>query len=139
IFPTGDLAAFALDGKLLWNKNLGIPKNPHGHASSLVTWQGRVLVQMDQGDAEHNLSKIYALDGASGRVSWQRNRPVGVSWATPTAIEVGGKAQIVTLSVPWVIAYAAQDGTELWRAEGLNNEVTPSVVFAAGLVLAISP
>jgi outer membrane protein assembly factor BamB len=43
------------------------------------------------------------------------------------------------LAVPWVIAYAAQDGVELWRVEGLNGEVTPSPVFSAGMVLAISP
>jgi outer membrane protein assembly factor BamB len=43
------------------------------------------------------------------------------------------------LGVPWVIAYGAKDGMELWRVEGLNNEVTPSPIFAGGLVLAVSP
>jgi len=41
--------------------------------------------------------------------------------------------------VPWVIAYAAADGTELWRVEGLNGEITPSPVFAGGLLFVASP
>jgi outer membrane protein assembly factor BamB len=139
IFANGDLAAFNMDGKQVWAKNVGFPKNPHGHASSLMTVEGRLIVQLDQADAEQGLSKLIAFDGGTGRVAWQRNRPVAVSWATPLLVAAPSGSQIVTLAVPWVISYAARDGAELWRAEGLNNEVTPSPVFAGGLVLATSP
>jgi outer membrane protein assembly factor BamB len=139
IFANGDLAAFTLEGQPVWAKNLGTPKNPHGHASSLVTWDGRLLVQLDQGEAEQNRSRLFAFDGRTGRTMWERTRSVPASWATPIVIEAAGKPQVITLGVPWVIAYAAADGAELWRAEGLNNEVTPSAVFAGGLVLAVSP
>ncbi len=139
IFATGDVAAFTLDGRPVWTKNLGVPKNPHGHASSLATWENRLIVQLDQGEAEQNRSRLYAFDGRTGRVLWERTRSVPASWSTPIVIQAAGKPQIITLGVPWVIAYAAADGAELWRVEGLNNEVTPSPVFAAGLVLAVSP
>jgi outer membrane protein assembly factor BamB len=139
IFANGVLAAFTMEGKQVWAKSLGYPKNPHGHASSLTTWQGRLIAQVDQGDAEKNLSRLYAFDGATGKTVWQSSRPVSTSWATPIVIEAGPKTQIVTLSVPWAIGYAARDGVELWRVDGFANEVTPSVVFAGGVVLAISP
>ena len=139
IFANGDLAALTFEGKQVWSKNFGVPKNPHGHATSLATWQGRVIVQLDQGESEQNLSKLYAIDGPTGRVIWQKNRPVPASWASPIVIDAAGKAQIITLAVPWVIAYAAKDGSELWRAGELNGEITPSPIFAAGLVFAISP
>jgi outer membrane protein assembly factor BamB len=139
IFATGDLAAWTLDGRPVWTKNLGVLKNPHGHASSLATWEDRVIVQLDQGEAEQNRSRLYAFDGRTGRVLWERTRSVPASWSTPIVIQAAGKRQIITLGVPWVIAYAAADGAELWRVEGLNNEVTPSPVFANGLVLAVSP
>ena len=64
---------------------------------------------------------------------------MGSSWATPIVIEAAGQAQVITLAVPWVIAYAATDGTELWRVDCLNGEITPSPVFAAGLVFVASP
>lgn len=70
---------------------------------------------------------------------WQTPRKVGSSWASPIVIEAAGKPQIITLAVPWVIAYSAVDGAELWRVEGLSGEITPSPVFAGGLVLAVSP
>ena len=46
---------------------------------------------------------------------------------------------MITLAVPRVIAYSATDGTELWRVEGLNGEITPSPVFAGGLLFVASP
>lgn len=139
IFANGDLAAFSLDGALVWARNLGVPKNPYGHASSLTTWQGRLFVQWDQGEAEQSLSRLYAMDGVTGREAWQRTRPVSASWATPVVVEAAGKPQLLTVSVPWLIAYAPANGQELWRAGEFEGEVTSSPVGAAGLVFAISP
>lgn len=139
MFANGDLAAFSLEGKQMWATNLALNKNPHGHATSLVTWQDRLLVQVDQGEPEQNASRLYAFDAATGRIAWQRTRPVPTSWATPIVFEHGGRTQVVALGVPWIMAYSAQDGTELWRAEGLANEITPSAAYADGLVYAVSP
>jgi outer membrane protein assembly factor BamB len=139
IFATGELAAFNLDGTPAWSKKLGPLKNTYGHATSLVTWQDRVLVQLDQGEAEEAKSKLYAFNGRTGEIAWQKPRRFGASWASPIAFEAGGKAQVVLLSVPFVTSYAVQDGAELWKVECLGGEVTPSPVFAGGLVIAASP
>jgi outer membrane protein assembly factor BamB len=139
IFANGDCAAFTLEGKPAWVKSFGALKNPYGHATSLATWQDRLIVQLDQGDTEDNKSKLYALDGRTGQVIWQRPRSVGASWASPIVFEAAGKTQIITLAVPCVIAYSATDGAELWRVECLNGEITPSPVFAGGLVFVPSP
>lgn len=139
IFANGDLAAFTFDGNPVWSKPLGLPKNQYGHAASLITWQDRLLVQLDQGESEQRLSKLYSFAGATGQILWQRQRPGPSSWATPLVISAAGKSQIITLGVPFVIAYAPADGAEIWRAEALNGEVTPSPIFAGGMVLAISP
>jgi outer membrane protein assembly factor BamB len=139
MFANGDLAAFDFEGGLAWSKNLSVPKNPYGHAASLLTWQDRVIVQFDQGEAGDHLSKLYAFDGATGAIVWQQPRPVGASWATPIAFNAAGQSQIVTLAVPWVIAYAAKDGAELWRADCLDGEVTPSPIFAGGTLFVVSP
>ena len=139
IFANGDLAAFDLAGKAVWSKHLGVPKNSYGHATSLLTWQDRVIMQYDQGEADDKLSRLYAFDGPTGNIVWQQERPVGASWATPITLEAAGKAQIITLANPFVISYAAADGKELWRAECLDGEVTPSPIFAGGTVFAVHP
>ena len=139
LFANGDLAAVTFDGTVAWSKTLGLPKNPYGHATSLAIWPGKLIVQFDQGDDERGGSKLLAFDGASGRVLWETSRPVPASWATPIIIEAAGKTQIITFSVPWVIAYSVADGNELWRAELLDGEVTPSPAFAGGLLFVVSP
>ena len=139
IFATGDVAAFTLDGKPVWARSFGPLKNPYGHASSLLTWKDRLILLLDQGENEDGKSKLYALDGRTGQVVWQTPRKVGASWATPITFEAGGEAQVVALAIPWAISYGLKDGSELWRVECLNGEVTPSPAFAAGLVLVPSP
>lgn len=139
IFANGDLAAFSFDGSVAWAKHLGVPKNPYGHAASLLTWRDRLIVQFDQGEADEKLSKLYAFDGATGAVVWEQPRPSGASWATPITFDTAGQSQILALAVPWVIAYSAKDGAELWRANCLDGEVTPSPIFAGGTLFIISP
>jgi outer membrane protein assembly factor BamB len=139
IFANGDLAALTFDGSVVWSKNLGVPKNPYGYATSLAVWQGKLVVQFDQGDNGPANSKLVAFDGANGRVLWERSRLVPSSWASPIVIEAADKTQIVTLGKPWVIAYALADGNELWRAELLDGEIVPSPVFAGGLVIIVNP
>jgi outer membrane protein assembly factor BamB len=139
IFANGDVAALSFEGRIVWAKNLGFPENAYGHATSLATWQDRLIVQLDQGDSDSGKSKLYALDGRTGQIVWQKPRSVGASWASPIVIDAPGKTQIITLTEPWVIANDAQDGAELWRVDCLHGEITPSPVFAGGLVFAASP
>jgi len=139
IFANGDVVALSFEGKLAWAKSFGPLKNPYGYATSLATWNDRLILQLDQGDSDDAKSKLYALDGRTGQIVWQTPRKVGSSWATPIVIEAAGKPQVIALAVPWVISYSAATGAELWRAECLNGEITPSPIFAAGLVIVPSP
>lgn len=139
IFATGDVAAFTLEGKPVWSKSFGPLKNPYGYASSLATWRDRLIVLLDQGESEDGKSKLYALDGRTGQLVWQTPRKVGSSWATPITFEGAGQPQVVALAIPWAISYGLTDGVELWHAECLSGEITPSPVFAGGLVLVPSP
>ncbi len=139
IFATGDIAAFDFSGRRLWHKNLGIPENAYGYASSLETYQDRVIVQYDQGDGSEDISRLYALDGISGRVAWQARRQVANSWTSPILVEVEGQPQVVSVTDPWVLGNNAADGAEIWRAECVGGDVAPSPIYAGGLVLAIEP
>jgi len=139
IFATGELGAFTLDGQPVWSKHLGPLDNPYGHASSLATWQDQVIVQLDQAYEDSRKSRIVVLDGRTGELLWQKARPVGASWTTPVVIEAANKAQIITVSLPWMISYSATDGEELWRMGPIDGEVTPSPVFAGELLIVVNP
>lgn len=139
IFSTGDIAAVDPAGKLLWNKNLGRPESTYGYVSSLVTFEGRVIVQYDQGAAEDHLSKLIALDGATGNVVWETPRPVANSWSSPIIVPLGNAWQLIATADPLVAAYNPANGKELWRAECISGDIAPSPIVAAGKVLAIEP
>ena len=135
IFPTGDLAAFDMAGKRLWSKSLGRPDNFYGHASSLVTFRDRVIVQLDQGTTQSlGKSVLIALDGATGKDVWRTPRPIPASWSSPILAATKAGPQIITNSDPLVMAYDPESGAELWRAKCLGGEVAPSPIFAGGMV-----
>ena len=136
IFATGDVAAISLDGVEQWRKHIGLPKNPYGHASSLATYRDLLFIQMDQGTARDELSRLIALRGADGEVAWEVIREVPSSWASPIVVEHEGRAMVITGVEPWLIACSPEDGRELWRARRLKGEVGPSPVFVDGVVYA---
>ena len=135
IFPNGDLAAVDLSGQAVWSKNLGMPENQYGHASSLAMWRDRLIIQYDQGlEPEAGKSALLALDAATGRTIWRTPRPVANSWTSPIVIATAEGDQIITAANPWVIAYEPANGRELWRAKCLEGDVAPSPAWADGMV-----
>ncbi len=135
MFANGDLGAVDFEGKVVWSKSLGIPKNSYGHASSLAMWRDRVILQFDQGVPKDKLSRLMAFDGATGNEVWSVPRDVANSWPSPIVTEQGGVPQIITCADPFVIAYNAEDGSELWRCKCLRQDVGPSPVVAGDLLI----
>ena len=90
IFATGDLAAFDLDGNVVWQKNLGVPKNPYGMGSSLLSDGVRLFVQYDHEDAQ----KVIAFDGAGTK---QRSR-IAVSAGSANASFAAGESASTSLT-----------------------------------------
>jgi outer membrane protein assembly factor BamB len=139
IFATGDIAAFDFNGRRLWHQNLGVPDSIYGYASSLGTYEDKVIVQYDQGDGMDGKSHLYAIDGRSGRIFWDVKREVPNSWTSPIIVDVDGQLQLITVADPWVIANRPADGSEIWRAECVGGDLAPSPIYAGGLVFAIEP
>lgn len=139
VFASGDLAAFDFNGRLLWNKSLGIPESLYGHASSLEVWKNRVIVQYDQGIAEDEKSRLYAFEGSTGKTVWEIKRPVPNGWTSPIVAKPGDDYVLITVGDPWVIAYNPEDGSELWRADCVRGDVGASPILSGDLVIAIEP
>ncbi len=138
IFANGDLAAFDFQGRLAWSRSFGMPKNEYGLGSSLVTYKNLLLVQFDQGSSKDGLSKLMALDVATGKPVWEAPRKVPASWSTPFVFRRAGQDQLITAADPWVIAYNPADGKELWRAECLKQDIGPSPTHYGDVVYAVN-
>jgi outer membrane protein assembly factor BamB len=136
IFETGDLAAFDYQGQEVWQKSLGKPDNQYGYATSLEVYKNLLIVQWDQGDEESGKSVIYAFNTATGAEVWKTApRPVGASWGTPIVAQTPQKPILVAVGNPWLMCYDPDSGSELWRAQVCHGEVTPSPIYAGGMVI----
>jgi outer membrane protein assembly factor BamB len=134
IFATGDIACFDFSGKPIWAKNLGVPGNHYGHASSLITNQDLLLVQYDQKTGGH----LLALKIDTGILVYDKPRDVDISWASPIVVNTGARAEIILNSTPFVISYDPRTGQELWRVECMSGEIAPSPAYADGMVYVVN-
>ena len=139
MFVNGDVAAVNFDGSVAWAKHLGVPKNMYGQASSLAIRPGKLIIQLDQDEDAPGGSRLLALDCATGRQLWERSKPTHGSWASPIIADAGGQTQIITLALPFAMGSSLADGNELWRAEVMEGEITPSPIFAGGFAILVNP
>ncbi len=135
IFPTGDLACYAADGRPLWRHRYDLSQSRWGYGSSPIIHGDVLIVQLDQGGPEDGLSRILALDLITGETIWETPRPVAASWTTPIVIDTGQRPELITSAKPWVIAYDPDTGRELWRVRCVEGDSAPSPIYAAGLIL----
>jgi outer membrane protein assembly factor BamB len=131
IFATGNIVALDMDGKRVWARHLEVPKNPYGHASSLVVFPSRLLVQFDTEKG----GRFLALEPQTGKPVWDQSRPVKISWSTPTIVNTGSRMEALLNSKPSLVSHDPVTGKILWSvtAIGQDGEVAPSVAYANGI------
>ncbi len=134
IFANGDLIALDFEGKKVWAKNLGLPKNHYGHSSSLVIYRDLLLVQYDQSGN----TNVLALAAKSGEQVWKTSRDVKISWASPILVNTGSQTELMLVAEPFVISYNPATGKELWRFNCISGEVGPSLAYADGVVFSVN-
>ena len=134
IFATGDILCTDMEGKRLWAKNLGVPDNHYGFASSPLMYGNTLIIQYDNNDA----SRLIALSASSGRELWSKSRKDKIAWSSPILAKVGGQQAVIVMGNPAVTAYKVSDGEELWRVECLSGEVGASPCTADGIIYAAS-
>jgi outer membrane protein assembly factor BamB len=119
-------------GKVIWARQDLPCDHYRGPGSSPILFNDLLIVQFDGVDQQY----IVALDKHSGKTVWKRNRDIDYqtdvgdlkkAYATPTIIEVGGQAQIISPAAAATFAYDPPTGRELWRVRhgGMNVAAPP--------------
>jgi hypothetical protein len=132
IFATGNIVGLDFSGNALWSRNLGVPENHYGHASSLMVSENILLVQYDQEEEAY----LFGLDAGTGVELWRTRRDVLTSWASPILVDTGSRIELITSANPYVAAYDPRTGRELWKVDIMMGEVGPSPAFSNGYVFA---
>jgi outer membrane protein assembly factor BamB len=81
---------------------------------------------------------VVALDAATGKERWRKERDEPTTWATPLVVAAEGKPQVVVAGTNRVVSYDLATGEERWRASGLTTNAIPSPVYADGVVYVTS-
>jgi outer membrane protein assembly factor BamB len=139
-FGSEGLYSYTLDGKLEWQKDLGIldmaPSDDRslswGFASSPALFEDKVVIQSDS--KKDSFLAVFAA--ADGRELWRVPRSdVSVcSWATPGVFKTGDRTQIVTNGYPYIAGYDLKTGKELWRLKSEGDIPVPTPFMAHGLI-----
>ena len=122
-FGSAGLFAYSLDGKKLWERDLGPAKvgASLGEGSSPVVHEGKLILVRDHSGQ----STIECLDAKTGNTLWKRDRDEGNAWATPAIVEHKGVTQVITTATNAVRSYNLENGEVIWSATGLTNNSTP--------------
>ena len=161
-YGNGDLAAFDLDGKPLWRRNI---EQDYGEfafqwtfSATPLLFQERLYLPVLQRDQPvHNRGKdgaesfLLCMEPATGKTLWRHVRATEAqaesreAFTTPIPYEVAGKWQIILAGGDMLSAHDPVSGDELWRWGTWNPtrighwRLVPSPVAGAGLVLACAP
>lgn len=102
-----------MDGKQLWQRNLGPYKSQHGAGTSPMVYQKKVYVANDQdGEAE-----LLAFDALTGKDVWRAKRPpFRACYSVPFLLEKAGHpTELIVGSTAGVTSYDPDTGHENWN------------------------
>lgn len=129
---TGMIGCYTVDGKEVWKFDLqdryGKLKIAFGMSSTPVYHDGRLYVQLIHGDgkAETQEAVVVALNSLTGEEIWKQDRVTGAtnenehSYASPILYNFGETTYLISHGADYTIAHSLNDGSEIWRLEGLN-------------------
>jgi outer membrane protein assembly factor BamB len=135
-FESKGLFAYDMDGKLLWEKDLGDKqmRQQFGEGSTPALHGNRLVIVWDH----QGQSFITALDKRTGQEIWRATREEIDTWATPLIVEHAGRMQVVVSGMNRLRSYDLETGEVVWHAQGLTMNAIPSPVTAEGMVFATS-
>jgi len=121
-----------LEGKQLWQADVGEETHRWGCGTSPVLYQNLVIV-----NASVESGSLVAIDKDSGKEVW-RAGGMDASWNTPHLVELSSGSQELVVSVKnQILAFHPATGEPLWHCDGIQDYVCPSIVSQAGVVYVI--
>jgi FOG: WD40-like repeat len=135
-FDSFGLYAYDMNGKLLWEKDLGDKRmrQEFGEGQTPVLYGNRIVVQWDHQGG----SFITALDKMTGAELWRTNRQEIDSWGTPLVVAPDGKPQVIATAMNKVYGYDLETGKVIWEGPGLTMNPIPSAVYEDGMAIVMS-
>jgi len=136
-FGSRGIYCYDLDGKLIWEKDLGVKMKMrlgYGEGVAPVLGGDALILGFDQ---ETN-SFIVALDKNTGVELWRSSRDEVSNWAMPLVVDYAGSKQVVMSGTNKVRSYDLKTGKVIWECAGLGGNVIPAPVYKDDVVYVMS-
>lgn len=135
--------------EVVWERRDLPCRHFRGPGSSPIVWKNLLILTFDGIDQQY----VEALDKRTGKTVWHTNRstdyhdlgPDGKpaaegdnrkAYGTPGLVEVGGKAQIVSVGSRAIFGYDADTGREIWTVTHKDfNAAAPPLVFENTVII----
>ncbi|MFK7767148.1 MAG: PQQ-binding-like beta-propeller repeat protein [Mariniblastus sp.] len=134
----GILTCFTVEGELAWKKDLqeeyGKFDIQFGMSTTPILDNGNLYLALMHGamrgrdGKKPSVGHVIALDAKTGNEIWKQVRKTDGyaenkhSYASPTIYRDAGEEFLVTHGADYVIAHSLDDGSELWRCGGFNQQ-----------------
>lgn len=125
--------AFTMDGKKVWETNVGTNHHEWGAGASPILYQNLLIV-----NAAAESDSLLALDKQTGKTVWSV-RGMARAWDTPALVDTGAARPELVVSIAGRLrAFDPVTGAELWRCQGINAaELCPSIVASKGILFVL--
>lgn len=135
-------AAYDYEGKLLWQRDLGVFVHQWGHGSSPRLHKDMVIIFGGPGPRV----LLTALDKKTGEIVWQEDlshlgsdpQELVGSFATPFIWQNGKRAELLLPLPGYLASFDPDSGKEIWRCEGLGELAYSDAMVGRGIILAFS-
>src|SRR5262245_52570307 len=122
--------ALSREGKQLWQARISDFVVHQGFGSSPAVYGPLVIVSADNKGG----GAVAALDRATGRVAWRRERPKLPNYASPIVLTAAGRDQLLLTGCDLVTGLDPLTGKELWEVKSSTTECVASAVTDGRLV-----
>lgn len=130
----GGLFCYSVEGRKLWQQELGQFESPWGTAAAPMLFKDLVIQNCD---ADTN-AFIAAFDKRTGAEVWRTKREDARGWSSPILISVNGRNEVVVNGHHGVRGYNPETGKELWFCKAFSGRGTPTVTPAGELLHVVS-
>jgi outer membrane protein assembly factor BamB len=134
VFANGNLVCLSPDGKLIWSKNIGVPKSSYGYSSSVIIYENLLILQFDSNEK----ISLMGFDIGTGELKWETPRKGRAVWSSPVLGNFGGQPTVIINGNPNVTGYEPVTGKELWAVDCMSGDVAPSVAANSTHVFAVT-
>ena len=120
------VAAYDLEGKLLWKKKPGAFSSVHGFCSTPIIYRDTIILNCDH-DGDGYIVSLAREDGSE---RWRIARPNKTrSYCAPLIRTVDGQDQMVLSGTKCIASYDPATGSQRWIIDGPTDQFVASPVY----------